>query len=143
MGSHTNTLHAVINAWRNQDVEGVLAHLHEDITWNNSGGLREPLRGKAEMRAALQRMAGDIRESKWRVFGVAEVGDTVWMEGVDELIRKDGIRVVLPYAGVLEFQGDLILNWREYFQSALAEQALAGGGVPPQVEQMLDRAAVS
>jgi len=139
MGQNIDTLRAVIAAWRNQDVEGVVRHLHDDITWNNSGGLRPPLQGKAEMRKALERMAEGIEESRWRLFDCAEVGDTVWMEGVDELIGKDGTRVAIPYAGVLEFQDGLIKEWREYFQGELLTQMRAGEGVSSDVEAMLDR----
>ena len=142
MTRHIDTLHSLISAWGNQDVEGVLAHIHDDITWNNSGGLRPPLQGKAEMRAALESMAANIKEAKWRLFDWAEVGDTVWMEGADEFINHDGIRVVVPYAGVLEFQDGLIRKWREYFEGRLMDQMLAGQGVPAEVEAMLDRPAV-
>jgi limonene-1,2-epoxide hydrolase len=142
MTKHIDTLHRLINSWRNQDINGVLACVHDDITWNNSGGLRAPLQGKAEMRAALETMAADIKVAKWRLFDCAEIGDTVWMEGVDELIRHDGIRIVIPYAGVLEYQDGLILKWREYYESRLLEQAIDGKGVPATVEAMLDRPAV-
>jgi limonene-1,2-epoxide hydrolase len=142
MTKHIDTLHSLISAWKNQDIEGVLVHVHDDITWNNSGGLSRPLQGKAEMRKALEMMAADIKEAKWCLFDWAEVGNTVWMEGADEFIRNDGIRVVVPYAGVLEFQDGLILKWREYYQGRLIDQMLEGQGVPPEVEAMLDRPAV-
>ena len=139
MTTATDTLRAVIAAWRKQDVEGVLRQVHENITWNNSGGLRPPIQGKAEMRAALQRMAGEIGECRWRLFDVAEVNGRVWMEGVDEFFNKAGVRIPVPYAGVLEFQDGLIVKWREYFEGRLIDRALAGKGVSPQVEAMLDR----
>lgn len=141
MTRHIDTLRSLISAWANQDVEGVLAQIHDDITWNNSGGLRPPLQGKAELRVALERMAGNIKESKWRLFDWAEVGDTVWMEGADEFINHDGIRVALPYAGVIEFQDGLIWKWREYFEGRLMDQMLAGQGVSAEVDAMLDRPA--
>mgnify|MGYP000038248726 CR=1 FL=1 len=141
MAKHIDTLRALIEAWGRLDIEGVLVHLHDDITWNNSGGLRKPVQGKAAMRAALESMKGKIADSKWRLFDWAEVGDTVWMEGVDECIRKDGIRVAVPYAGVLEFEGKVIRKWREYFEGRLQEKMLAGEGVSAEVEAMLDRPA--
>lgn len=142
MGKNAETLHALIAAWRRQDVEGVLQYIHDDISWNNSGGLRAPLKGKAEMRKALERMAEGIEESRWRLFDCAEVGDTVWMEGVDEFIGTDGTRVAVPYAGLLEFEHGLIIDWREYFQGQLIEDMRAGKGVSAHVEAMLDRPVV-
>ena len=139
MAQNIDTLKLLISNWRKQDIDGVLALVAEDFTWNNSGGLRPPLVGKAAMRADLERMAGNMGESKWRLFDWAEVGDKVWMEGVDEFIRKDGIRVAVPYAGVVEFRDGLIVKWREYYQSQLIEDALAGKGVSEVVDAMLDR----
>ncbi|WP_411817467.1 nuclear transport factor 2 family protein [Hyphococcus sp. DH-69] len=139
MSKHINTLRAIIDAWARQDVEGLVKHLHEDVTWNNSGGFRKPLKGREAMRRALERMKDQIEESKWCLYGWAEVGDTVWMEGADEFIRKDGIRIAVPYAGVLEFEGDVVKHWREYFDGRLQEQQLAGEPVSEYVEAMLDR----
>lgn len=139
MSTHTETLKTLIAAWGKQDVDGVLACLHDDITWNNSAGLRAPIRGKEAMGETLRQMAQGILESKWRLFDCAEVGDTVWMEGVDEFIQTDGIRVAVPYAGVLEFRDNVIFNWREYFEGRLIEKMRAGEGVSEHVEAMLDR----
>jgi limonene-1,2-epoxide hydrolase len=142
MSRNVDSLKSLIAAWRRLDVEGVLAHLHDDFVWYNSGGLRPPLRGKANMRTTLQTMAKGIREGKWRLFNVAEVGSTVWMEGVDEFISTDGIRVAIPYAGTLEFEDGLIVIWREFYEGRLIEQQMAGKGVSAEVEELLARAEV-
>ncbi|MEX6633370.1 nuclear transport factor 2 family protein [Hyphococcus lacteus] len=139
MANNINVLRAIIAAWARQDVEGVLEHLHEDITWNNSGGVRKPVQGKAAMRKALESMKGTIKESNWRLFGWAEVGNTVWMEGADEFMRNDGIRIAVPYAGTLEFEDGVVRIWREYFDGRLQEKQLAGEPVSEHVEAMLDR----
>ncbi len=97
-------------AWKHNDNEDVLRHVHDDIVWNNSGGFRTPLRGKAEMRRSLTQMAHGIEDTEWRLFDYAEIGNTVWMEGVDEFIGKNGTRKAIPYAGVLEFRDDLIVH---------------------------------
>jgi len=139
MGKNIDTLKQLISNWRKLDIDGVLALVDDDFTWNNSGGLNPPLVGKAAMRADLERMAGFIKESRWRLFDWAEVGDKVWMEGVDEFIRNDGVRVAVPYAGVVEFRNGLIVNWREYYQRKLIDNALEGKGVSEVVDAMLDR----
>lgn len=139
MAGNIDTLKALINNWKKQDIDGILALVDEEFTWHNSGGLRPPLVGKDAMRTDLERMAGNIKESKWRLFDWTEVGNKVWMEGVDEFIRKDGIRVAIPYAGVVEFRDGLILNWREYYQGQLITDALDGKGVSAVVDSLLDR----
>ena len=47
----------IIAAWHKQDVEGVLAHVTDDIVWHNSSGYAPAVRGKAAMRAALEVLA--------------------------------------------------------------------------------------
>jgi limonene-1,2-epoxide hydrolase len=142
MKAHADTLRTMIAKWQELDVEGVLACIHDDITWNNSGGARAPVQGKAAMRKALEAMRDNIAETKWRLFACTEAGNTVWMEGVDEFLRKDGKRVAIPYAGLLEFEDGLIRHWREYFDSKLIDRALSGDGVPPSVDAMLLRETV-
>src|SRR5688572_7481746 len=128
------SLKSLIAACRSLDVEAVLAPLPDDFAWHNTGGLKPPLRGQDAMRSTLQAMAKGIREGRWRLFDVAEVGNTVWMEGVDEFIGTSGVRVAVPYAGTLEFRDGLILNWREYYEGRLIEQQMAGQGVSAEVE---------
>lgn len=142
MSDHVQTLRNVIESWHRADVEGVLACLHEDVTWNNSGGLKPPIQGKAQMRATLEAMKGRLKNNRWRLFDVAQVGDTVWMEGVDEFDMMDGTRVAIPYCGILNYEGGVIRHWREYFDGRLQEEQVAGKGVRPTVDAMLDRKAV-
>ena len=137
--AHIDSLRAVIRAWRRLDIDTVLSYVHDDITFNNSGGQKPALRGKVEMRAALETFAEIVKEGRWRLFAWHEIGDTVWMEGVEEFVTHDGKRVVIPYAGVLEFQDGLILNWREYFSDGLMNQLMNGEAVPAHVDAFIDR----
>jgi len=142
MTDHIATLRRVIESWHRADVEGVMACLHPDIIWNNSGGIRAPLRGADAMRKTLEGMKGRITNNRWRLFDVAQDGDKVWMEGVDEFDTVDGVRVAIPYCGILDFKDGLIHHWREYFDGRLQENQLAGQGVSEHVEAMLARPAV-
>ena len=139
MASNIETLRSVIKSWRSLDIDGVLEHIHDDLVWNNSGGLKPALRGKEAMREVLEGFAAIIKEGRWRLFDWAEVGNTVWMEGVEEFFTHDGKHVAIPYAGILEFQDGLIVNWREYFEGRILEDMLEGGPMSPEVAAMLDR----
>jgi len=130
---------AVLAAWKTQDIEAVLSHVTDDIVWQNTGGFGPPIVGKPAMRAALQTMAPIIADSRWRIFDYAESSDRLFMEGVDEFITKDGVRIAIPYAGVLEFRGQLISQWREYFDGRLSPLMKSGAGVPASVEEMIGR----
>ena len=136
------TLRKVISSWHEADVEGVLACLHEDITWNNSGGMKPPIQGKAQMRKTLEAMKGRLKNNRWRLFDVAAVGETVWMEGVDEFDTMDGTRIAIPYCGILDYEDGVIRHWREYFDGRLQDEQVAGKGVRDTVDAMLARPAV-
>lgn len=142
MSKNIETLRRVIAAWHDADVEGVLANLHDDIIWNNSGGMRAPIRGKEVMRKTLEAMKGRIRNNRWRLFDVADADGKVWMEGVDEFDTADGKRVAIPYCGILEYEDGLIKHWREYFDGRLQEMHVAGEPVSEHVEAMLARPTV-
>ena len=139
MANNIETLRSVIKSWRSLDIDGVLEHIHDDLVWNNSGGLKPALRGKEAMREVLEGFAAIIKEGRWRLFDWAEVGNTVWMEGVEEFFTHDGKHVAIPYSGILEFQDGLIVNWREYFEGRILEDMLEGAPMSPEVAAMLDR----
>ncbi|MBW8811939.1 MAG: nuclear transport factor 2 family protein [Caulobacterales bacterium] len=132
-------LTAVIDAWRRQDVEGVLVHVTDDIVWRNSSGFAPAIRGKAEMRAALQRMAAIIKTNHWRLFDYAENDTRLFMEGVDEFWLTTGEHVAIPYAGSLEFRGPLIHEWREYFDGRISAAMKAGAPITDELKEMIGR----
>lgn len=135
-----SVLTAVIDAWKRQDVEGVLVHVTDDIVWRNSGGFAPAIKGKAAMRAALQGMAKVIKTNHWRIFDYAENENRLFMEGVDEFWLTTGEHVAIPYAGSLEFRGLLIHEWREYFDGRISAAMKAGAPVTDEVKEMISRA---
>lgn len=132
-------LTAVIDAWKRQDIEGVLVHVTDDIVWRNSGGFAPAIKGKDAMRKALQGMAGVIKTNKWRVFDYAENENRLFMEGVDEFWLTTGQHVAIPYAGSLEFEGLKIKEWREYFDGRISAAMKAGAAITPEVQEMIAR----
>jgi len=134
---------SVIRAWKAKDIDAVLGHMSDDIVWHYAAAISPPLVGKGPARQFMEEFAGRIGEVRWRVFDYAESGDRLFVEGVDEYITKSGARVATPYAGVLDFRGDLICGWRDYFDAAGPAAMQAGGKAPAQVEQLIGRPAVS
>ncbi len=132
-------LQAIISAWHNQDVEGVLVHVTDDIVWRNSSGFAPAIHGKAAMRNALQGMAPVIKTNKWRIFDYAESQDRLFMEGVDEFWLKTGEHVAIPYAGVLEFRGLLVHEWREYFDGRISSSMKAGAPMTDEIQSLISR----
>lgn len=134
-------LEAIIAAWKQQDVEGVLAQVTDDIVWRNSSGYAPAIRGKAAMRAALQTMKAAIApgSNRWRIFDYAESPDRLFMEGVDEFQLTTGQHVAIPYAGSLQFRGRLVSEWREYFDGRISADMKAGKPITAEVQEMISR----
>jgi len=131
-------LFAIIAAAKRQDADGILSHLSDDIVWQNSSGFAPAVVGKAQVRAAFESIFARVKDDNWRIFDYACSADRLFMEGVDEFIDREGTRVAIPYAGVLEFRGRLITKWREYYDGRLVALAKTSG-VPASVDAMIDR----
>jgi limonene-1,2-epoxide hydrolase len=134
---------ALIEDWKRKDIDAVLARLTDDIVWHYAAAAQPPLKSKRAARKFLENFADILGEVRWRVFDAVEVGDRLFVEGVDEFFTKDDVRVATPYAGVLEFRGDLICGWRDYFDSGVAESMRGGYAALPQVEALIDRPAIA
>lgn len=133
---------AVIEDWRRKDIDAILARLHDDIVWHVAAAVAPPLRGKKATRAFLEKFSQEVAEVHWRLFHAAEVGDRLFVEGVDEFVTSSGNRVAAPYAGIIEFQGDLIIGWRDYVDRSVIDAMRRGGAYPPQVTDLINREAL-
>ncbi len=143
MSAKLKVMKALIAAWSKGDVDGALAHMHEDIVWHYAASVAPPLKGKVKARKFLENFKSQISEVRWRIFDYAENGDRLFVEGVDEYLSKDGGLVAAPYAGVIEFSGDLIIGWRDYVDLGVVAAQKAGAALSPQVETLINRAVAS
>ena len=139
MGRRYAILGRVIEAWQAKDIDGVLSHMADDIVWHYAAPGLPPVRGKAAARRLLVRFGEDMHGIQWRIFAHAEAGDRLFIEGVDDYRTAGGRRVAVPYAGVLEFRGDLITGWRDYVDLAVIDAQKGGEPLSPQVLGLLDR----
>lgn len=130
---------SLIRAWQAKDIDGVLAHMADDIVWHYAVGAMPPVRGKAKARKLLERFQADMHDITWRIFAHVEAGDRLFVEGVDEYLTADGVRVAAPYAGVLDFRGDLIVGWRDYVDIGVIASQKAGDPISAHVEALLER----
>lgn len=132
---------AMITAWRARDLEGMLAHIDDDIVWHSHVG-SPPVLGKAAMRDFATKLTAQMNDIRWRIFDVAQNGNRLFLEGVDDYVSAEGRRVVLPYAGVLAFRGARISEWRDYFDRALFDRLKAGEPLPDYLQALTTRAAL-
>jgi limonene-1,2-epoxide hydrolase len=139
MGRCYGILRQVIEAWQAKDIDRVLSFMDDDIVWHYAAAAMPPVRGKAAARKLLDRFHGDMHGIQWRIFAYAESGDRLFIEGVDDYQTSDGNRVAAPYAGVLEFRGDLIVGWRDYVDLGVVAQQKSGEPLSKQVAGLIDR----
>lgn len=140
--SHIAVLLGLIGAWKARDIDGVLAHMHEDIVWHYAAVIAPPLKGKAKARKFLEGMAQQVRDVTWRIFDYAEAGDRLFVEGVDEYVSADGHLVSAPYAGVVEFCDGRIIGLREYFDIGAVNALKTGEVMKEHVRALIAREAV-
>ncbi len=116
---------AVVDAWHRHDIDGVLAHLNDDVIWHYHVGSK-PVRSKSAARKFLSLLAGRQLDVGWKIFHHAISGNRLFVEGADVYKTPDGIAVTMPYMGVLEFRGNLICGWRDYVDSSIVARLEAG-----------------
>ena len=114
----------VFRAWEESipaGQEAMRTHLTDDCVWDQppvattTGGAEaaDLLSGMSAM--GFQGVAVDLRN-------VAAIGDLVFTERVDWMVKTDGSRLgPLPVVGVAEFRDGKISAWREYFDSKTLE----------------------
>ena len=97
--------------------EAMRTHLSDDCRWEQAG-LPTTIGGDeaAQLVGAMETMGFSSMAVEFR--NVAVVGDVVFTERVDWLVRPDGSRLgPWPVVGVTEFRDGKISAWREYFDS--------------------------
>lgn len=129
--------------WAAGDLDAVLARMHDDIVWHYAAATHPPVRGKAQVRKLLGVLQGEMHDVVWEVFASAETADRLFLEGVDSYTAANGARIATPYAGVVEFDGDLVIGWRDYVDLGVAAVQRDGQPNPPQVDLLLDRAPIT
>ncbi len=130
---------SLIAAWSAGDIDGALAHMSDDIVWHYAAAVAPPLRGKDKARKFLTNFKSQISDVRWRLFDYAERGDRLFVEGVDEFLSTEGGLVAAPYAGVLEFRGELICGWRDYVDMGVMDAQRRGEARSAWVDALIDR----
>jgi limonene-1,2-epoxide hydrolase len=128
---------AVMGAWGRHDIDGLLVHISPDIEWHYQVGSR-PVKGIDAMRKMLDRLKDHQLNSKWRLTNWASNGDLLFIEGVDDYENPTGQRVRAPYAGVYRFDGDLIVEWRDYVDLGLMMKGESGEPLAEWLEPLID-----
>ncbi len=122
MSDYLSILEQVIATHRDGDHEGFLALLTDDVEYHYHVTTR-PLIGKDWVRKFLARYDEICADVTWRIDRHAEGDGFLMVEGYESYTDlRTGERVEHPYMGILEFTGDRISAWRDYFEMSPAVQ---------------------
>lgn len=116
MSEKLKIVKALMEATKQRDYETFLSHLSDDIEYHYHVGSR-PLIGKEWVSKFLDKYETICGDSQWRIDRHAETDDYIMVEGYEEYTDlRTGDRIAHPYMGIIEFDGDKITKWRDYFE---------------------------
>ncbi|SVA58195.1 uncharacterized protein METZ01_LOCUS111049, partial [marine metagenome] len=112
-----------IDAWNNMDLESVTDFFSEDVFYHNIP--MEPLNGKEEASAFVKGLS-DCESINWELIAIAEEGNMVLTERIDNFNFKDGRKISLPVMGTFEIEDNKIKQWRDYFDLETFQKQISG-----------------
>ncbi|MBP0495166.1 limonene-1,2-epoxide hydrolase family protein [Pararoseomonas indoligenes] len=68
---------------------------------------------------------GTSIRADWKITRIAQAGNAVLTERMDLFTQADGRRIVLPTMGSMVLDGNVITEWRDYFDLASFERQAA------------------
>ena len=116
MGDATHNEQLVMDffgAWASGDTDRVLSFFADDGVYHNIPV--DPLTGHEAIRGMIEMFTTGLTVVEFKVLNMLSDGPQVMTERVDIFRKDDGGLVELPVMGILEFEGDKITSWREYF----------------------------
>lgn len=111
MATNSDIVMQFIQAWNDCDWDGLEALFDDDVVYHNIP--MTPLNGKIEAMAMIRGM--QPKEVDWQVLNIAENGNMVLTERVDNFVMADGKEDSLPVMGAMEVVNGRIVAWRDYF----------------------------
>ncbi|MFT5335101.1 MAG: limonene-1,2-epoxide hydrolase [Halioglobus sp.] len=113
--SNTQIVMDFIDAWNRMDWDAVVAAFSEDVVYHNIP--MEELRGKGVV-AEFVTNGMDLKSVDWEVLSIAENGNKVLTERIDNFYLSSGKTVSMPVMGTFEIVDGHITAWRDYFDLA-------------------------
>ena len=120
--SHSDIVLDFINGWNQLDWDRVESLLAPDVLYHNIP--MEPINGRAAAMGFIRGM--DAKAVNWEVLSIAENGDKVLTERIDNFDLANGIHLSVPVMGTFEISDGLITAWRDYFDLATFTSQMAG-----------------
>ena len=115
------TAQKMVAAWNQRDWEGVYALFSPDAVMHSM--MMEPVVGRDAIRERFGRFTPGVERIELQLAHIGIIDDVVVMERVDDFDYR-GKRSRVPVAGVMEIEGGLVTEWREYYDHHSLVEAL-------------------
>lgn len=102
---------AFVNAWNRMDWDQVFELMTDDVVYHNIPMQR--IEGKPAAREAILAMQPEAVD--WQILSIAENGNKVLTERLDDFDMPGGRRLSMPVMGTFEITDGRISAWRDYF----------------------------
>ncbi len=124
MANNEQIVNDFIAAFGKLDLEALMGFFTEDAVYHNIPW--PPAAGRGAIRKVLEGFFKDMNmtSAKFEVRYQLAAGNVVMNERVDQLIIN-GKKVSLPVMGVFEIENGKIKAWRDYFDAATFNDAMA------------------
>lgn len=109
-----------------KDLARVESLLDDNVVYHNVGS--EPALGRDAALAAVKFQFDMFDPILFRIRNLAEDGNTVLTERVDE-ITANGVMAPVPVMGTFEVKDGRIVHWRDYFDMGLIGKLMSGENV--------------
>lgn len=112
-----------IALWSKIDLDAILAVMASDCIYHNMPWA--PLQGHIAIREGLSGFLSGARAIDWQTLNAAETPTgAVMTERVDRFLIDDRW-IAMPVMGIFEWRHGQLAHWRDYFDSAQFQAAMA------------------
>lgn len=111
----------MVDAWNRMDWDRVVDLFSEDAVFQSM--MMEPIIGRQTIGPHFRALVDGLERIELQLRNTAVVGDTVFIERVDDFVYK-GKHSRVPVVGVLEIADGHVKAWREYYDRAQLVEAL-------------------
>jgi limonene-1,2-epoxide hydrolase len=102
----------LLTTYENLDWEGVANSFTENGALHSV--MRDPFRGRDTLHARMVQFHEGVESMRLDVINICARGNVVFVERIDSWVMN-GVERRIPAVGVLEFDGDLVKLWKEYY----------------------------
>ena len=106
---------AMKHAWERKDWQSCAALMAEDGILHSV--MLEPCQGRQNFHERIRKTERPNKRVVLHIRSMAVSDGRLFVERSDEIVI-DGVSRFVPTVGVIEFQGDHISHWREYYDRA-------------------------